>query len=46
MFQAMDPEFKEYQVQVIKNAQTLAKCLQAKGFKLVSGLYLFVVEPD
>ncbi|XP_029647035.1 serine hydroxymethyltransferase, mitochondrial [Octopus sinensis] len=34
--QAMDPEFKDYQVQVMKNAKTLAKCLNAKGYKLVS----------
>ncbi|GAB1610375.1 serine hydroxymethyltransferase, mitochondrial-like [Argonauta hians] len=34
--QAMEPDFKEYQIQVMKNAQTLGKCLQAKGYKLVS----------
>ncbi|MDO5734555.1 MAG: serine hydroxymethyltransferase [Eubacteriales bacterium] len=35
--EALKPEFKTYQEQVIKNAQTLAKSLQEKGIKLVSG---------
>lgn len=34
--EALKPEFKTYQEQVIKNAQTLATCLQEKGFKIVS----------
>lgn len=34
--EALSPEFKEYQRQVIKNAQVLAKGLVSKGFKLVS----------
>jgi len=35
--EAMDPEFKEYQEQVIKNAKALAEALTEKGFELVSG---------
>lgn len=35
--EAAEPEFKEYQEQVIRNAQTLAQALMAKGFDLVSG---------
>lgn len=35
--EAAEPEFKEYQEQVIKNAQALAEALIAKGFNLVSG---------
>ena len=35
--EAMEPEFKEYQKQVIANAQALARALEDKGFDLVSG---------
>ena len=35
--EAMQPEFKTYQEQVIKNAQALAGGLMARGFSLVSG---------
>ena len=35
--EALKPEFKDYQTQVIKNAQTLATELQKNGFKIVSG---------
>lgn len=35
--EALKPEFKQYQLQVIKNAQTLATALQEKWFKIVSG---------
>lgn len=35
--EAMEPEFAEYQKQVIKNADALAKALIAKDFELVSG---------
>lgn len=35
--EANKPEFKEYIIQVKKNAQALAKALQEKGFKIVSG---------
>lgn len=35
--EALSPEFKEYQRQVIKNAQALAVRLTGRGFRLVSG---------
>jgi len=35
--EALSPEFKEYAQQVVKNAQTLAGELVARGYKLVSG---------
>lgn len=35
--EALTPEFKNYQKQVILNAQALAKILVSKGIKLVSG---------
>lgn len=35
--EALDPSFKEYATQVVKNAAVLAKTLQDEGFKLVSG---------
>ncbi len=35
--EALQPEFKAYQQQVIKNAHTLAETLVNRGFKLVSG---------
>ena len=35
--EALSPEFKTYQKQVVVNAQALAKALVAKGIKLVSG---------
>ncbi|MGK0553590.1 serine hydroxymethyltransferase [Macrococcus capreoli] len=35
--EALQPEFKEYQVQVIKNAQALADTLSERGLRIVSG---------
>lgn len=35
--EAMKPEFKTYQEQILKNARTLADALLAEGFDLVSG---------
>src|SRR6185369_16885026 len=35
--EALEPEFKTYQQQVVKNAQAMAKTLLARGFKIVSG---------
>ncbi len=35
--EAMKPEFKKYQEQVIKNAKALSNALTEKGFRLVSG---------
>lgn len=36
-FEAMQPEFKEYQMQVKKNAAAMAEAFIAKGYKVVSG---------
>ena len=36
-FEALQPEYKEYQKQVQKNAAEMAKLLMAKGYKIVSG---------
>jgi len=35
--EALAPEFKEYQRQVVANARSLAKSLQDRGFSIVSG---------
>ncbi|GGB34039.1 serine hydroxymethyltransferase [Oceanisphaera marina] len=35
--EAMEPEFKEYQGQVVKNAQAMADEFQKRGYKVVSG---------
>lgn len=35
--EALEPEFKAYQQQVVKNAQAMAKTLIARGYKIVSG---------
>jgi glycine hydroxymethyltransferase len=35
--EALQPEFKAYQQQVVKNAKTLAESLMARGIQLVSG---------
>jgi len=35
--EALKPEFKEYQKQIVENAKILAESLAAKGFRLVSG---------
>ena len=34
--EALSPEFKAYQRQIVKNAQALARTLMEKGFRLVS----------
>jgi glycine hydroxymethyltransferase len=36
-YEALQPEFKEYQIQVLKNIKALAETLQAKGIPVVSG---------
>jgi glycine hydroxymethyltransferase len=35
--EALQPEFIDYQKQVVKNAKKLGDCLSSDGFKLVSG---------
>jgi glycine hydroxymethyltransferase len=35
--EALDPEFKTYQAQVVKNAKAMAKAIMARGYKVVSG---------
>ena len=35
--EALQPEFKEYAQQIVKNAAVLAKTLQSKGYRIVSG---------
>ena len=35
--EALQPSFKEYQKQVVKNAAALAQALQANGMRIVSG---------
>ncbi len=44
---AMTEEFKEYQKQIIRNAQTMAKCMVDRGYRIVSGgteNHLFLVD--
>ena len=35
--EALEPEFKDYQLQVVKNAQAMANAIIARGYKIVSG---------
>lgn len=45
--EAMEPEFKEYQGQVLKNAQAMSDEFQKRGYKVVSGgthNHLFLVD--
>ena len=35
--EALDPDFKVYQQQIVKNAQALSRSLMSKGFRLTSG---------
>jgi glycine hydroxymethyltransferase len=35
--EALEPEFKAYQQQVVKNAQAMARTLMSRGYKIVSG---------
>jgi len=35
--EALEPEFKAYQAQVVKNAQAMARTIIARGYKIVSG---------
>lgn len=36
-FEALQPEFKEYQQQVLKNIKVLSEVLKSNGFRIVSG---------
>ncbi len=36
-FEALQPEYKEYQIQVKKNASEMAKQLISRGYKIISG---------
>jgi glycine hydroxymethyltransferase len=45
--EALQPEFKEYQTQVVKNAQAMVAVLQERGYKVVSGKtdnHLFLLD--
>ncbi len=45
--EALSPEFKEYQHQIVKNARVLADKMQENGFRLVSGgteNHLFLID--
>ncbi|HEU4949343.1 MAG TPA: serine hydroxymethyltransferase [Candidatus Deferrimicrobiaceae bacterium] len=45
--EAMTPEFKEYQAQIVRNAQAMAGAIARRGFRLVSGgtdNHLFLVN--
>lgn len=35
--EALQPSYKEYQTQVLKNAQALAKAFASRGYKMISG---------
>ena len=35
--EALDPSFRSYQQQVVKNAKAMAKTMMARGYKIVSG---------
>ena len=35
--EALEPSFKSYQAQVVKNAKVMAKAIMARGYKIVSG---------
>ncbi len=35
--EALEPSFKDYQQQVVKNAQAMANAITARGYKIVSG---------
>jgi len=47
LLEALQPEFKDYQKQVVKNARAMAARLMARGYKIVSGgtdNHLFLVD--
>lgn len=45
--EAMEPAFKDYQRQIVRNAHTMAEAIQSRGYKIVSGgtdSHLFLVD--
>ena len=45
--EALKPEFRDYQAQVIKNAQAMVEELQSRGFRIISGRtesHVFLVD--
>jgi len=47
LLEALQPEFKDYQKQVVKNARAMAARLMSRGYKIVSGgtdNHLFLVD--
>lgn len=45
--EAMDPAFKDYQQQIVRNAQAMAEAIQSRGYKIVSGgtdSHLFLMD--
>jgi glycine hydroxymethyltransferase len=45
--EALKPEFRDYQAQVIKNAQAMVEALQSRGFNIISGRtesHVFLVD--
>jgi glycine hydroxymethyltransferase len=45
--EALEPEFRDYQVQVMANAKAMAKTLQSRGLRIVSGrteCHMFLVD--
>ena len=46
-YEALQPEFKDYAAQIVKNASALAEALVKQGFRLVSGgtdIHMMVVD--
>lgn len=37
LYEALQPEFKEYQMQVLKNIKALSESLKEEGFRIISG---------
>ena len=47
LLEALQPEFKHYQTQVVENARAMAEAFMARGYKIVSGgtdNHLFLVD--
>lgn len=45
--EALQPEFKDYQAQILKNAKVMVKTIAARGYKIVSGgtdNHLFLID--